>query len=153
MLSWSMLAVPFILSFIDVRIAALFMFIYVLINFSRGSASAIRSMQGFRTLRQHQKLPWLTMLEELAAGEVTLRAKRPRWHHYAVAGTKERPILMKPSKVVHAVIIATYKESRDVLQPTIEALLASDYNMKQVICILAYEGRAGRRLNSRRQTL
>jgi cellulose synthase/poly-beta-1,6-N-acetylglucosamine synthase-like glycosyltransferase len=44
---------------------------------------------------------------------------------------------------VHAVIIATYKESRKVLQPTIESVLASDYNMKNVIFILAYEGRAG----------
>lgn len=142
-LSWSMLALPFVLSFIDVRIAALFMFIYVLINFARGIASAARSMQGFRTLRQHQKLPWQKLLHELADGEIARNAKRPRWHHYAVAGTKDRPLLMPPDNVVHAVIIATYKESREVLAPTIEALLASDFNMKQVICILAYEGRAG----------
>jgi cellulose synthase/poly-beta-1,6-N-acetylglucosamine synthase-like glycosyltransferase len=142
-LSWSMLALPFILSFIDVRIAALFMFIYVLINFARGAASAVRSMQGFRTLKQHQKLPWPTMLNELAQGVIPHRVKRPKWHHYATEGTKERPLLMEPDQVVHAVIIATYKESRDVLGPTIEALLASEYNMKQVICILAYEERGG----------
>ncbi|PID30741.1 hypothetical protein CSA80_04205 [Candidatus Saccharibacteria bacterium] len=143
MLSWGMLLLPFVLSFIDVRMAALFMFVYVLINFSRGMASALRSVQGFRTLKQHQKLAWPTLLNELALGAIPARVKRPRWHRYAVDGTQDRPLLMHPDKVVHAVIIATYKESRDVLAPTIEALLASEYNMKQVICILAYEGRAG----------
>ncbi len=142
-LSWGMLALPFVLSFIDVRMAALFMFVYVLINFSRGLASAARSIQGFRTVKQHQKLPWQKLLGELTAGEISSTAKRPRWHHYAVAGTKDRPLLMPSDRVIHAVIIATYKESREVLTPTIEALLASEFNTKQVICILAYEGRAG----------
>ncbi|QQS20369.1 hypothetical protein IPL85_02910 [Candidatus Saccharibacteria bacterium] len=142
-LSWGMLALPFILSFIDVRMAALFMFVYVLINFSRGISGAVRSVQGFRTVKQHQKLPWPTMLSELASGNVPARSTRPRWHHYAIEQTKERPLLMPPDQVIHAVIIATYKESREVLAPTIEAVLASQYNMKQVICILAYEGRAG----------
>jgi cellulose synthase/poly-beta-1,6-N-acetylglucosamine synthase-like glycosyltransferase len=40
-------------------------------------------------------------------------------------------------------MIATYKESREILQPTIESVIASDYNMKNVIFVLAYEGRAG----------
>ena len=142
-LSWGMIALPFLLSLIDVRLAALFMFVYVLINFSRGVAGAMRAMQAFRTMREHQKLPWRSMLQELGEGSIPERTKRPHWHHLAVEGTQERPLLMPPEEVIHAVIIATYKESRDILVPTIEALLHSQYNMKQVICILAYEGRAG----------
>lgn len=142
-LSWGMIALPFLLSLIDVRLAALFMFVYVLINFSRGVAGAMRAMQAFRTMREHQKLPWQAMLKELGEGNIPERTKRPHWHHLAVEGTQERPLLMPPEEVIHAVIIATYKESRDILVPTIEALLHSQYNMKQVICILAYEGRAG----------
>lgn len=143
MLTWSLLLVPFVLSLINVRLAALFMFVYVLINFARGVAGAARSVQGYRTMKQHQRLQWPTLLKELAQGEIPLRAKRPHWHQLAVAGTAERPLLMPPDQLVHAIIIATYKESREVLQPTIEAVLASEYNMKQVILILAYEGRAG----------
>lgn len=142
-ISWGMFALPFVLSIIDVRLAALFMFVYVLINFSRGVAGAIRSMQAFHTMREHQKLPWPALLRELGEGSIPKRAHRPRWHHLAVDGTQNRPLLMQPDNVIHAVIIATYKESRDILVPTLEALLRSDYNMKQVICILAYEGRAG----------
>ena len=142
-LSWSLLAVPVVLSLINVKLAAFFMFVYVLINFSRGVAGAIRSMQGYRTMKQHQKLPWPTLLRELGQGVIAPQSKRPHWHEIAVKGTEVRPLLMQPDQLVHAVVIATYKESRDVLQPTIEAVLSSAYDMKQVILILAYEGRAG----------
>ncbi len=144
-LSWGMLALPFVLSFISVELAAYFMFAYVLINFSRGMAGAIRSLQGYRTMQQHQKLPWPAMLKELGEGYASPRAKRPKWHNYALQRTQEKLLLMPPNEVVHAIIIATYKESREILAPTIEAVLASQYNMKQVILILAYEERAGTR--------
>ena len=153
MVSWGMLLLPFVLSAINVKLAALFMFVYVLINFARGIAGGIRAIQGYRTMRQHQQLPWPVMLDELAAGTIPERVKRPRWHHYAIEQLKNRPLLMPPDELVHAVIIATYKESREVLAPTIEALLASDYNMKQVILILAYEGRAGAETQARAEEL
>lgn len=152
-LSWSMLALPFALSLINIKLAAFFMFVYVLINFSRGMAGAIRSMQAFRVMKQHQKLPWAKMLDELGASEVPPRVKRPKWHYLAIAQSQERPLLMPPDQVVHGIIIATYKESRDVLRPTIEAVLASDYNIQQVILVLAYEGRAGEQYEQQAQDL
>ena len=98
MLSWTMLALPFILSFINIRLAALFMFVYILINFSRGMAGAIRSMQGYHTMREHRKLPWPAMLKELALGEVPAQAKRPQWHAYAISQAKERSLLIVESR-------------------------------------------------------
>jgi cellulose synthase/poly-beta-1,6-N-acetylglucosamine synthase-like glycosyltransferase len=143
-LSWFMLALPFILSMINVIVAAVFVFIYLLINFARGMAGAIRGMQGYHTMRVHQKLPWRQMVRELEAGEVASRqVKRPKWHYQVLERAKVQPLLMPPSEVIHAVIIATYKESRDILQPTIESVLASDYDMSKVIFILAYEERGG----------
>jgi len=142
-LSWFMLALPFILSVINVTLAALFVLIYLLINFMRGMAGAVRALQGYRLMRIHQKLPWSQLLTEIEDGEINPHAKRPRWHRNAVELSKTGKMLMPPSEVIHAVIIATYKEVREVLEPTIESVLASDYNMKNVIFILAYEGRAG----------
>lgn len=142
--SWFMLALPFVLSFINVNLAAFFMFVYVLINFARGTAGGFRAIQGYHILQKHQKLPWAEMLQELTTGEIPAGSHRPRWHQLAVQRSqRERPLLLQPDKVLHAVIIATYKESLDILEPTVQALLNSDYNSKQVICILAYEGRAG----------
>ncbi len=150
-LSWTMLALPFLLSFVnipfagqEINLAVMFVLIYLLINFTRGIAGAIRAMQGYHTMRVHQQLPWRQMVSELQAGGVSGHVtKRPRWHFVALQRASVKPLLMPPSEVIHAVIIATYKESREILQPTIESVLASDYDMSKVIFILAYEERGG----------
>jgi len=141
-LSWFMLALPFILSAISVSLAAIFVFIYLLVNFTRGIAGALRAVQGYRTMRLHQRLPWPQMLEELETGEVAANAKRPSWHRYAIGRVKDVHFLA-PSEVIHAVIVATYKETKETLAPTIESILASEYDMGKVIFILAYEERGG----------
>jgi cellulose synthase/poly-beta-1,6-N-acetylglucosamine synthase-like glycosyltransferase len=143
-LSYFMLVLPVILSFINVTLAAVFVLIYLLINFSRGVAGAIRGLHGYHVMRVHQKLPWAQMLKELEAGKAASgNVKRPKWHLQALLRSQVQPLLMPPSEVVHAIIIATYKESREVLEPTIRSVMASDYDMKKVLLILAYEERGG----------
>jgi cellulose synthase/poly-beta-1,6-N-acetylglucosamine synthase-like glycosyltransferase len=143
-LSWLMLCLPIILSLINVTLAAFFVLAYLLINFTRIMAGAVRALQGYHTMRQHQKLPWRTMLEELQAGEVKdAQVQRPKWHYTALLRSQVQPQFVSPDEILHAVIIATYKESREVLEPTIESVLASDFNMQQVIFVLAYEERGG----------
>lgn len=143
-ISWFMIALPFILSAINVTLAAIFVLVYLLINFTRGIAGAIRALQGYRTMRQHQKLPWSVMLKELDAGCVVSHdVKRPKWHYYALERSQVQPLLMPTGDVVQAIMIATYKELREILQPTIESVLASHYDMSKVLLILAYEERGG----------
>jgi hypothetical protein len=143
-LSWFMLLLPLILSLINVTLAAVFVLVYLLINFTRAIAGAIRALQGLRHLKRYQALDWLAMLHELEAGEVQdPQEVRPKWHYDALLRLSVQPKVIEPSEIVHAVIVATYKEVREVLQPTIESLLKSNYDMKKVIFVLAYEGRAG----------
>jgi hypothetical protein len=161
LISWAMLALPFVLSIINVEVAAVFVLVYLLVNFSRAVAGGMRALQGYRIVRQHQKIDWQGMLEELRIGHVPERHGRfPRWHYDALKRYKDNrqsadPDVrhVAPDEVVHAVIIATYKESREVLEPTIQSLLASEYNMKQVLFILAYEQRAGAETAERAKAL
>ena len=153
-LSWSMLCLPFVLSLIDVRLAALFVLIYLLINFTRGVAGGIRSVQGYRTMHAHQKFPWRSMVAELEAGQLqNAHVKRPKWHRAVLERTQEQPLFIAPSEVVHAIIVATYKEAKETLIPTIESILASDYDMKRVLFILAYEERGGEQTEIRANEL
>lgn len=143
LLSWSMLCLPFALSWINVRFAAFFILIYLLINFVRSLAGTSRAAQGYRAMKVHQKLPWGAMLKELDAGRIDPHAKRPSWHHQAVNRLPEKPLFMPTTDVLHAVFIAVYKESRDIVEPTIRAVIDSDFDMQQVILVIAYEERAG----------
>jgi len=153
-LSWFALFLPLILSLINVTVAAVFILIYLLINFSRAVAAAIRAVHGFNIMRKHQKLDWRQLVAELQAGEVSsARARRPRWHYDNLLRLSVQPMIVKPDEVLHAVIVATYNEAREVLEPTIKSILASKYDMKKVIFILAYEGRAGERVERQSKDL
>ncbi len=143
LLSWTMLLVPFILSLINVTLAALFVLAYLLINFARGAAMASRLIHGYNVLRVRQKLDWQALNTELEAGEVEAGVRRPKWHYENLIRLGVQPMVVKPSEVLHAIIIATYNESRAILEPTIQSVIASNYDMKKVILIIAYEERGG----------
>ncbi len=45
--------------------------------------------------------------------------------------------------------MASVNESREILEPTLQAILASDYDSKRLILVMAYEGRAGKEAEDR----
>lgn len=153
-LSYFMLVLPIILSLINVTLAAVFVLVYLLINFVRGIAGAVRGLHGYHVMRVHQKYLWAEMLRELELGELSSpRVKRPKWHIEELKRLPARPLLMLPSDVIHAIIIATVAETEEILQATIDVVLAGDFNMEQVIFVLAYEARAGRATEDRAHRL
>jgi len=142
-LTWSMLVLPFALSLISVTAAVFFILAFILLWFSRSVGINIRALQGYRTMEKHRKYDWSAMLSELENGEVGEPSKRPKWHVDNVNRMKQHPEAPKPSELIHIVMIATYKERREVLEPTIQSVIDSNYDMKRVIVILAYEERGG----------
>jgi cellulose synthase/poly-beta-1,6-N-acetylglucosamine synthase-like glycosyltransferase len=141
-LSWSLLALPFILSQISPPLTAVFILGYLLMWFARAVGLNVRVLQGYRTMKLHEKLNWPEMIKDIEHPTENL-AKAPSWHSRNIARLKEIPGAVKPSEAVHVAMIAVYNESRDVVEPTVESVLASDYNMKKVILIIAYEERGG----------
>lgn len=144
-ITWFMLLLPFILSFINVTIAAIFVLLYLLIYFTRAAAVDTRALQGYALMRRYQKYDWAQFLKELTKGNITGAdaASRPAWHRRHVAQQADRRPVLAPEQMIHAVIIATYNENRETLEPTIQSVLDSNYNMQQVIFVLAYEERGG----------
>lgn len=145
LLSYFMLLLPIVLGLINVTAAAIFVIVFLLIYISRAVATAVRVLEGYRNLRIHQKLDWTTLVSELQAGEV-LDAKglRPKWHYDNLLRLSKKRVIIKPEEVLHVVIIAVAKESREVVEPTIQSVVASKYDLKKVILIIAYEGRTGK---------
>jgi cellulose synthase/poly-beta-1,6-N-acetylglucosamine synthase-like glycosyltransferase len=145
-LSWTLLFLPLILSLINVTAAVFFILGYLLIFFVRALAYTSRALAGYRTMRQHMRLDWNGLLSDLQAGKLSQnKLKRPKWHisnlkRYQTQGSKA----IKPDSLMHAVIIATVNESREVLEPTIQAVINSDFDTKRVMLVIAYEGRSGR---------
>ncbi len=144
-LSWLLLVLPLVLSLLNVTVAVFFVLGYILVYFTRSVAVSIRALAGYRTMRQHEKLDWNELVDEIEEGRVKDSSiVRPKWHLKNLERLAIKPPVVKPSELLHAVIVAVHRESRDIVEPTIESIIASDYDVKRkVIFIYAYEERGG----------
>lgn len=142
--SWSVLIAPFVLSFINPNLFAVVILAYLLIWFCKGMALSMRSIQGYRMLQKQQTLNWQLLIDDLEAGEnVHPHGKNPKWHLRNLDRLEKDGMFCKPSEVMHALMVTLYNEPREVLEPTIQSILASKFDMKKVILIIAYEERTG----------
>lgn len=153
-LSWFILALPFILSALNAAIASMFVLIFIMIFFTRAMAVTIRALAGYRMMKEHGKLDWVSLLSEIQKGEVSSAdVHRPKWHYENLLRVQQRPPLVQPDNIIHAIIIATYNESREVLEPTIRSIIDGQVDKKKVIVLLAYEERGGDRVEEQAKEL
>ena len=156
-LSWTLLILPVALSYVNVTIknttinvAVFVILLYLLIYFVRSVGYTLRSLEGYRTMRRHLKLDWPGLVADLEAGQATNAVlERPKWHYENMQRIQTFTDPIKPGEVLHAIIIATVNETREVLEPTIQAVIASEYDCKRVILVFAYEARAGKTTHDR----
>lgn len=144
LLTYTILALPAVLAVINPELAAYFIIAYLLLWFARAVALNIRSLQGFKLIKQHQKTPWAELNKDLENLQVETPSA-PGWHTRNLQRVKtnitENRIL--PSQIYHAVVIAFYNESMDVLEPTVQSVIDSNYDLKKLILVVAYEQRGG----------
>lgn len=152
-LSWFLLLLPLILSFINATAAVFFILLYLLIFFVRGLGYALRAIGGYITMKKHMQFNWRGMLQDLDEGKARKRVGQPHWHAKNISRLHLRKYDMRPRDLIHAVVVATVNESREVLEPTIQAILDSDYDPNKLILVIAYEGRAGKAAEERVQEL
>ncbi len=143
-LTWVILSTPVILSLISPKLAAYFIIVYLLLWFVRAIGINLRSFQGLKVVNEHKNAPWGQLNQDLE--NLTPSAGTPKWHIRNLARVEKyipEHNRIKPSEVLHAVFLAFYNESRDVVEPTVQSVLASNYDPKKIILILAFEERGG----------
>ncbi|MGH9857582.1 MAG: glycosyltransferase, partial [Acidobacteriota bacterium] len=142
--SWTILLLPFLLGWLNPTLGVLLILAYLLIWFAKSMGLTLRSVQGLRVINKQMKFPWDQMLKEISERKVSQPSKHiPAWHYENIRRLQESPPIVEPDDVVHAIIIAAYNETKEVLGPTVQYILASEYDMKKVILVFAYEGRDG----------
>jgi hypothetical protein len=143
-LTYLVLSAPLLLGLFSPKLAAYFVVAYLLIWFFRSIGLDIRSLQGWKMLNEHKNLPWRKLNADLEKLQPSV-PHAPGWHARNLRRVEQYIGVnrIKPSQLYHAVVIAFYKESRDVVEPTIQSVLDSDFDAKQIILVLAYEERGG----------
>ena len=151
LLSYSLLLAPIVLSIFNPTWVAYFLLTYVLIWVFKAIALSSRLFQGYHKMRQATRLDWWRMVQDLATPAKALKhPQKPvnalhAYHYQTLAAVKARGGLdIKPDQVIHAVVIATYNEPPDIINPTIEYVANnSGVNRNNTALFIAYEQRGG----------
>lgn len=147
LLSYLVITLPVLLSFINPLYGAIFIIVFIIVWFVKTIGMTYRTLQGYNTLQRAQKIDWKGRLADLQDPAKALKNRHFEGSWQAETHTHNLEQLVStvhartPSDIYNAVIIATYNESRDVLEPTIQAVLDGDYDAKRVILTIAYEAR------------
>lgn len=144
LISWSIIILPFILSIFFARSVAILLIGFFLVWFARTIGLNVRVIQGWRVMKTHEKLNWPKMLMQLddSSQDYDVTKDLPKWH-FAYLKRHKTTKQVRPKNIYHAIIIASYNESYEIIQPTVQAVLDSHYDMDKVVVIFAYEGRDG----------
>ncbi len=153
-LSWGAIILLVILSLVNPLLAGVYILLIIGTLLVKAAGIAYHTLVGSRRVENAQKIDWHARLLDLAdpvtayarvsaspSRELGAAAHAENLRLMANAAEQEFP---KPDDVFHAVIVATYNESYEVLQPTIESVISGTFNPKQIIIVIAYEERGGK---------
>lgn len=155
-LTWLILILPIILSLIDAssRLAAIFILFFMMSWFYRAIGMAFRTIQGYQRMKESAQIPWLEWLGSLedaasAIGNLVShrkslkRATRQHLINLQTYIADEELCDLVPSQIIQYVIVPMWKESYEVVEPTIQSLVDSNYPGQQMVVVIAYEQRGG----------
>lgn len=157
-LTWSTLALPVVLSFFAPTLAAYFIVAYLLMWFFKTLFMNIRMAQGYRRLQQSTAIDWYAHAQELdnpdEAFERYPESISPAWHyrnmvrHRARIGDRARL-----DEIYHAIIIAVYNESPEIIEPTLQSVAQSNFPLEKLVIVLTVEERGGAEVRANVQKL
>ncbi|HEX9594727.1 MAG TPA: hypothetical protein VF996_01190, partial [Candidatus Saccharimonadales bacterium] len=114
--SWFVIALPFVLSFVNPTWAAYFIIMFMLAWAFKASGYAMRTTRGYNKLHKMMKINWSELEDNLNHAKRTLTEAKetttnhwPSWHIKDLTdfATYSGDDLLKPKQVYHAVIVPT----------------------------------------------
>jgi len=162
-ISYGAIILLIVLSIVNPLWAAIYLLLVIVTMIVKAVGIAIHTIAGYRRLNGAQKVNWQQRLQDLedtqtalesvstpAAAEFNASRHIENLEMIAAAQPGSFP---KPSEIYNAVIIAAYNEPYEVIEPTIQSLIATTYNKKQLMVVLAYEERGGEAIRLTAQRL
>lgn len=161
-LSYGMILVLIILSIISPLAAAVYLLLLIITVLVKAVGIAAHTIGGRNTLNKAQNVDWHARLQQLENPVASYsKTKRVSSTGFEFETHKENLRLMaadpenfpKPSDLYNAVIIATYNEPYEVIEPTLQSLIDTTYDNNRLIVVLAYEERGGEAIKKTAETL
>lgn len=151
-LSYGSLILLVILSIFNPLLAAIYLLIVIITLLVKAVGIAFHTIIGNKRLNKAKEVDWNQRLADLSnPHEAYKRLKQTRSKEFGFKNHTDNLRLISssvdsfpnPSDIHHAVIIATYNEAYEVLEPTLRAVINSSFDLKKLILVIAYEERGG----------
>jgi hypothetical protein len=151
-LSYGALILLVVLSLISPLLAAIYLMLIIITLLVKAVGIAYHTIGGRNRLEKSQKVDWHGRLADLENPVASFeRLEKSKDHAYGMWSHIDNLRLMsadpsafpQPSNLYNLIIIATYNEAYEILQPTIQSVIDTTYNKKQLIMAIAYEERGG----------
>jgi hypothetical protein len=161
-LSYGALILLVVLSLLSPLLAAVYLMLIIVTLLVKAVGIAYHTIGGRNNLERAQKIDWRERLDDFEnpgeSYELRLKSQSKAFgmqNHIdnlrlAAADPAAFP---KPSELYNLVIVAAYNESYEIIEPTIQALLATTYDKSHLIIALAYEERGGEKMQATAERL
>lgn len=151
-LSYGAIVLLVVLSLVSPLLAAIYLMFVIITLIVKAVGIAYHTIGGRNRLEKAQLVDWKARLADLEDPASSYdKTKDVEDKTFGVIAHRENLRLIsadsrafpRPSQLYNAVIVAAYNESYDVLEPTIQSILATTYDNKKLIITIAYEQRGG----------
>lgn len=151
-ISYGMIILLIVLSVFSPIAAAAYLLVCIITLLIKAITIAAHVIGGRRTMVRAENIDWhgrLAQLENPKQSFKRLSSSSSQGFAYDVHIGNLRSMseslsrYPRPSEVYNVVIIAAYNESIDVIDPTIQSVIDTTYDNKNLVIILAYEQRGG----------
>ncbi|MDR2063310.1 MAG: glycosyltransferase family 2 protein [Candidatus Nomurabacteria bacterium] len=153
LISYAAVLLLFLLSYLNPVWGVGYVLLIVVVVFVKAIGVAFRTLNGYSIMHRALKVDWRERLvqlknprkyyDELKSEKHTSFGYQKHLENLRFISAAETGDYPDPDQIIHAVIVAIYNESLDVLRPTIDAVKNTAYPNKQIVMVLAYEERGG----------
>lgn len=152
LLSYGALALLIILSLVSPLLAAVYLMFIIVTLLVKAVGIAYHTIGGRNALEKSQKLNWHERLEDfenpIESYELRLNSHSKSFGMQAHIenlrlAAADPAAFPKPSDLYNLIIIAAYNESYEIIEPTVQSVLATSYDKSHLVIALAYEERGG----------
>lgn len=155
--SYGMLLLLVVLSLLSPLAAAAYLLLIIFTMLVKAVGIAVHTFIGHRRLTRAERIDWHARLADLEQPKTSyerVRYEESTGFEYDTHKDNLKRIALsataypRPSELYNVVIIATYNESYEVLDPTVQSLIDTTYDNDHLIVVVAYEERGGQAIKS-----
>lgn len=140
-LSWSILILPMLASFWVPKAVAIFIILYVFLWFLRSLKSSAFLLYSYFKSKRLVKENWHHLLDFFSEHPPMASTKLERETVQKIQQLQQKGIFKKWTNIYHVVIMPTYKEEKEILESSLEAIAKTDFPRERIIIVLATEER------------